>query len=114
MDATSRRGCSPPRESKESEILPDSKVSDFFCPCLHHALLPQAADVGTRFRAAGGTSLGGDSLRPFRSASITDIIFFMLRTELVTLAPEIHNFYRDDKTTEINFYFDAVIFDILR
>ena len=35
------------------------------------------------FRAAGGTSLGGDSLRPFRtafsrSAYITDIIFFML------------------------------------
>ena len=35
------------------------------------------------FRAAGGTSLGGDSLRPFRttfsrSAYITDVIFFML------------------------------------
>ena len=30
------------------------------------------------FRAAGGTSLGGDSLRPFRFASITEIIFFIL------------------------------------
>ena len=35
------------------------------------------------FRAAGGTSLGGDILRPFRtsfsrSAYITDVIFFML------------------------------------